>query len=105
MVTESAHIITQGDCWCGSLDHDIDHGHYRGYQRHMQLRRAGHSQVDPCDQCRAANTAYIAQWRIERRDAHNRHMETQCRRDKALRRLAKLHRAEFEALYTEELSK
>jgi hypothetical protein len=87
------------------MAHVIDHGSYGGYQQHQRLRRAGHVDVDPCDLCRAAANAYREQWRLKSREVYQRHIEVQYCRDRALRRLAKLHPEEFDALYDEELSK
>ena len=74
-----------------------DHGTYARYQTHRRRNE------EPCDACRAANRAYLAGWRARNPRNTSRHAETNYARDRAYRALAKLHPAEFEALYSAEL--
>jgi hypothetical protein len=76
------------------------HGTNAGYDRH---RAAGDK---PCDACREAHNAYIRQWRATRQSpeagkARNRY---EAARSRALTRLSRAHREEYEALLRDELA-
>lgn len=89
-------------CHCGETHH-IDHGSCRGYQQHIRLHRAGHTDVEPCEVCRAANAAYMRGWRVHSRDKQRQLEDRQSCRKRALTRLGQLYRAELEVLYAQEL--
>lgn len=80
----------------GQALEDVEHGTMTGYRWH---KRNGD---DPCTECKAADAAYVREWRR----AHpvdtakvNRH---EAARRRALRRLAQEHPDEFAALLHEE---
>lgn len=58
-----------------------------------------------CGPCREAGAAYMAQWRRDHPRSHGFEMDKQAARNRALRRLARLHPAELRVLYDEELTK
>ena len=74
----------------------IEHGTYKGYQAH---RRRG---ATPCDECRAANAAYIKERRAENPALMEWQVMNAEARRKALARLAEMHPAQFAALLDQE---
>ena len=81
------------------MSRPIEHGTYGGYQQ-CRKRLEG-----SCPECRAANNAYLQQWRSANADRQHRLACDQRARDRALRRLARMFDAEFGVLYEEELAK
>ncbi len=57
-----------------------------------------------CDPCRQAHAAHIAAWRKKRPDLHAENVATQDARNRALRRLARLHPRDMRRLYLEEMT-
>jgi hypothetical protein len=70
-------------------------GTYAGFQRHLRANET------PCEECKAARTLYVRQWR--ERGGMTRTRQYNAARGRALTRLAANHRAEYRALYREEL--
>jgi uncharacterized membrane protein YccC len=76
-----------------------EHGTYAAYQRH---RNTG---SEPCTECRKAATRYMANYRASKPERRVAEIERATARNRALSRLAKLHPAQFRALYREELER
>lgn len=79
-------------------DELIEHGTYAGYHQERKL------DLPTCDDCRRARNAYMVEYRKRRADYVERAKRQRTAREKAQRRLARLHHAEFQALLTEELA-
>lgn len=73
-------------------------GTYRGWAAH---RRADEY---PCHPCKQANAAYMQGWRKRRPEMHAEHVATQDARNRALRRLARLHPQDMRRLYAAEMA-
>lgn len=71
-----------------------------GYQAHRKERRE-----DACDDCKRAQAEYTAALRRANPELYAQSQSIQRARDRALRRLARQHPAEFDELYREELLK
>lgn len=71
-------------------------GTYRGAQAH---RKRGEK---PCDPCKAAQNAYVKQWRTRNAERAAELHRDQNARDRALRALARRHPGEFDQLYQAE---
>jgi hypothetical protein len=78
---------------------EIAHGTYKGYQLH---KKRG---IEPCDTCRTANAAHMANYRTARPDIADLHQDRAKARDRALRRLAAIHPDDMQALYQDELQR
>lgn len=57
-----------------------------------------------CADCKRANAAYMARWRKRRPDLHAENVATQDARNRALRRLARMHPRDMRRLYAEEMA-
>lgn len=76
---------------------DPRHGTYAGYQRHRLEGEVA------CAPCRDAIRDYMRMVRSERKDVASWERASNRARSKALWRLAKLHRDEYDRLYADEL--
>lgn len=79
-----------------NLTGEIQHGEYKGFLAHRRRKEP------PCDECRQARNAYIRGLRRSVPRVMARQQRTAKVRFRALVRLAKLHPAEYNALFAEE---
>lgn len=75
-----------------------DCGTQSGYQAH------GRRGEPRCEPCKKAHREYVAAWRRAYPRTQQHESEKQLARNRALRRLARLHPGEFRTLYDEELA-